>query len=38
MPAQQTDYFQLIYRLFLGLISAGVLWIIWPYISNVVLI
>ena len=37
-PAQQTDYFQLIYRLFLGLISAGFLWIIWPYISNVVLI
>ena len=35
---QQTDYFQLIYRLFIGLILAGFLWIIWPYISNVVLI
>lgn len=37
-PTQQTDYFQLIYRLFIGLILAGFLWIIWPYISNVVLI
>ena len=44
-PAHQTDYVQLIYRLFqrwdrlfLGLISAGFLWKIWPYISNVVLI
>ena len=37
-PTQQTDYFQLIYRLFIGLILAGFLWIIWPSISNVVLI
>ena len=37
-PTQQTDYFQLIYRLFIGLILSGFLWIIWPYISNVVLI
>ena len=37
-PTQQTDYFQLIYRLFIGLILAGFLWIIWPSISNVILI
>ena len=32
-----TNYFQLIYRLFVCLVSVGVIWIIWPFISNVVL-
>ncbi|MDP6533133.1 MAG: AI-2E family transporter [Candidatus Marinimicrobia bacterium] len=31
-------YLYRIYRLIVGLLSAGFVWIIWPYISNVVLI
>ena len=32
-----TDYFQLIYRLFVGLVAAGFVLFIWPFVSNVVL-
>ena len=34
---QPKNYFQLIYRLFVCLVSVGVIWIIWPFVSNVVL-
>ncbi len=32
------SYLNRIYRVIIGLLSAGFLWIVWPYISNVVLI
>ncbi len=32
-----TDYFQLIYRLLVGLVAAGFLYFVWPFVSNVVL-
>lgn len=31
------NYLQAIYRIFVGLISLGFLYVVWPYISNVVL-
>ena len=34
---QPKNYFQLIYRLFVCLVSVGFIWIIWPFVSNVVL-
>ncbi len=35
---ENLTYLYRIYRLIVGLLSAGFVWIIWPYISNVVLI
>ena len=34
---QQKDYIQLIYRLLVGLLGIGFLYVIWPYISSVLL-
>ena len=33
----QKDYIQLIYRLLVGLLGIGFLYVIWPYISSVLL-
>lgn len=33
----QQNYLQLIYRLFVGILAAGFLYVIWPYISSVLL-
>ena len=37
MEKKQTNYLQLIYRLAIGLIALWFMSIIWPYISDVVL-
>lgn len=37
MKNHPTDYFQLIYRLFVSLVVAGFVWFVWPFISNVIL-
>ena len=37
MQNQQTDYFQLIYRLLLGVVGTTFIWFIWPFVSNVIL-
>lgn len=37
MQNHPTNYFQLIYRLFAGLVATGFVWFVWPFVSNVVL-
>lgn len=38
MDSQPTNYFQMIYRLLVGIVAAGFLWFIWPYVASVVLV